>query len=490
MDQPYSRLIDMMFDRQYYNAADTRPYDDTGWSFGPLKNVTTHRITDRSILNAPMTILLGTARAPGGVRGTGPLYVIPHTADNILATFRYRLKDIAMQAAEEGFEVNGRRFAPGSLLIPESDGLRERLDREGRDLGVEIYAADGVPSIKTHPAVAARLALVHTWLSTQTEGWFRIALDKQQIPYEYISDQKLREIADLKSKYDVIIFGPTPGATQRIVNGIPKHGDAPIPFKKSDLTPTFGQAPDQAEDIRGGMGLEGLLNIRRFVEAGGVMIWVGANASIPIDMGLVEGVTIAPTPQLNAKGSVLLATVNDATSPLAYGYGKNLAVYFNQTPAFQISPLGGAQTPAPTPGRTSGRGGPSDPDVPQARPFTAPMPPPPPVKPGEEPPLSDEMREFMRPYLTPEGLRPRVVLRFAEERDLLVSGMLAGGRELAGRAAVIDVPRGQGHHLLFANNPMWRHGTQGSFFLIFNALMNAGHLHVRGAANVNSSSGQ
>jgi hypothetical protein len=494
MDQPYSRLIDMMFDRQYYNPADTRPYDDTGWSFGPLKNVITHRVADTSILAAPMTILLGAARAPGGVRGNAPVYAVPHTADNILATLRYRLKDVAMLAAEESFEAAGRRFAPGSLLIPETDGLRERLDREGRDLGVELFAVDRMPAVKAHPAIAARLALVHTWLSTQTEGWFRIALDKQQIPYDYISTQKLAEIADLKSRYDVIIFGPTPGTTQRLVNGIPKHGDTPIPFKRSDLTPTFGQAPDQADDIRGGMGLEGLLNIRRFVEAGGVMIWIGANASIPIDMGLVEGVTIVPTPQLNAKGSVLLATVQDAASPLTYGYGKNLAVYFNQTPAFQISPLGGMQTPNPfgaaSAGRPSGRGGLNDPDAPQARPLSAPLPPPPPAKPGEEPPLSEEMRELMRPYVTPDELRPRVVLRFAEEQNLLVSGMLAGGRELSGRAAVLDVPHGRGHHLLFANNPMWRHGTQGSYFLIFNALLNAGHLHVRGAANVNSTNGQ
>src|SRR5262249_42063875 len=39
MDQPYSRMVDMMLDTQYYSTADPRPYDDTGWSFGPLRNV-------------------------------------------------------------------------------------------------------------------------------------------------------------------------------------------------------------------------------------------------------------------------------------------------------------------------------------------------------------------------------------------------------------------------------------------------------------------
>jgi hypothetical protein len=54
--------------------------------------------------------------------------------------------------------------------------------------------------------------------------------------------------------------------------------------------------------------------------------------------------------------------------------------------------------------------------------------------------------------------------------------MLAGGRELANRPAVVDVPRGKGHVLLFANNPIWRNETQGSYFLLFNALLNYDHL--------------
>jgi hypothetical protein len=76
-------------------------------------------------------------------------------------------------------------------------------------------------------------------------------------------------------------------------------------------------------------------------------------------------------------------------------------------------------------------------------------------------------------------MRPRVVLRFAsDEKSLLVSGMLAGGSELAGKPAVIDVPVGKGHVVMFANNPMWRHQTHGSFSMLFNAALNFDHLNV------------
>jgi hypothetical protein len=38
------------------------------------------------------------------------------------------------------------------------------------------------------------------------------------------------------------------------------------------------------------------------------------------------------------------------------------------------------------------------------------------------------MREYLRPYLPPPDQPPRVILRFAEEKDLRGSGMHAGGR--------------------------------------------------------------
>ena len=90
--------------------------------------------------------------------------------------------------------------------------------------------------------------------------------------------------------------------------------------------------------------------------------------------------------------------------------------------------------------------------------------------------MSDEMREAMRAYIAPEAMTPRVVLKFAAESELLISGMLAGGRELATKPAVLDVPLGKGHVVMFAINPMWRQQTQGSWAMIFNAAMNFANL--------------
>jgi hypothetical protein len=139
---------------------------------------------------------------------------------------------------------------------------------------------------------------------------------------------------------------------------------------------------------------------------------------------------------------VLNSVVADKKSPIIYGYGDNLAIYFNQAPVLQVSATGGlgfgggggGQFGDAPVGRPTGRGTLSDPDIPQGREFVAP-PERPQVRPGEEPPLDDEQREALRGFLPGPDSRPRVVLRFSDEKDLMISGMLAGGREVANRPA-------------------------------------------------------
>ena len=105
------------------------------------------------------------------------------------------------------------------------------------------------------------------------------------------------------------------------------------------------------------------------------------------------------------------------------------------------------------------------------------MPQPRPADPNNRPDPDADLRES--PFFVPPQLRPRVVLRFVnDEKNLLVSGMLSGASELANKPAIVDVPVGRGHVVMFATNPMWRHQTQGEFFLIFNAALNYDNLNV------------
>ena len=484
MDQPYSRMADMLLDTQYYNVNDPRPYDDTGWTLGALRNVKTVRVIDKGVLQSSMTLLNRDAKVTGSlVAASAPVaYVINHNAENTLMTLRYKLKDLKIEAAEEAFEAGGQKFNAGSFIIKASENpgdLKQALAGPIADSGLKAVAVEKLPDLKTHLLAVPRIAILHTWTNTQNEGWFRIEFDRLQVPYTYISDQVIRNTPNLRDKFDVIIFPPVGGSAQAIVNGMPMRG-APIPWKGSDVTPNMAMAPDQTDDMRGGMSLAGVVNLQKFIEQGGLFIPITNCARVPLDYGIVSGVSINEPRQLQARGSVYSATFSDRRSPIAYGYSDTLPIYFNQAPLFQVAAGGGGAFggggeggPGGGPGgRPSGRGTLTDPDIVQGMPLAAP--------PAQRPPgeLTQEQRLQQGPFFTPPNLRPRIVLRFAsDEKNLLISGMLAGGSELVNAPAVVDIPVGQGHVVMFANNPMWRHQTQGSFFLVFNAALNFDHLN-------------
>src|SRR5207247_1271106 len=131
-------------------------------------------------------------------------------------------------AAEEPFEAAGHKFNRGSFMVRKVS--RADLERVATELGVQAYAVVVAPQVKTHAIKAARIAIMHTWLDTQNEGWWRLAFDKLQVPYAYISTQDVAKDAELRAKYDVIVFAPVGVPQSAIVNGMPMYGN-PLPWK-------------------------------------------------------------------------------------------------------------------------------------------------------------------------------------------------------------------------------------------------------------------
>ncbi|HYW51669.1 MAG TPA: hypothetical protein VE861_13735, partial [Gemmatimonadaceae bacterium] len=189
------------------------------------------------------------------------------------------------------------------------------------------------------------------------------------------------------------------------------------------------------DDVRPGMGHEGLLALRRFVERGGLLFTEGATSRFVADMGFHPQVSAVDTPNLRARGGVFRGEVVTATHPMLYGYERrSFPLFFSQAPVLQVA--GGA----PTVGPAMGIGGkPVDPAI---------------IAQGEK-------------------LRPKVVVRWAQNPDsVLISGLIAGGGEMAGRAAVVDAPIGSGHVILMGTRPWYRWQNQGSMALAFNAIAN------------------
>lgn len=490
MDQPYSRMADMMMDTQYYSPRDPRSYDDTGWTIGALRNVKTTRVMDTKILDGAMAKVDGEIKPvvadQGGLNINGSMkgmtLVINHNTDNPIATFRFKFPDATILAAQEPFEMDGRKFKVGSLLVQDAT---LQMQWTARELGISSFFAVGtVPKIKSHKLATPRIALLQLWGATQNDGWYRLAMDKLEVPYTYLPETVIREMkpGELRSKFDALIIPPVTNNLGRLLRGITmRENQKPMSWKNTPETPNL-VAPglNEADDIRGGLGYSGLTNLREFVQSGGLIVATGQAAQIPIDAGMTEMVTVTEPRNLQAPGSVVLANVEDKKSPIAYGYDDKLYVYFRQAPVLSISTGFAQQNVAggTDATRSSGRGNATEPDVIQTRQYTEPERPQRRSPREQELYVAEDLQELALTALPPKSHWPRVILRFAPEKDLLLSGMMVGANELAEKPAVVDIPSGKGHVVLFANNPMWRDETMGSFFLLFNALMNYDNLNV------------
>lgn len=469
MDQPYSRIADALLDRQYWSPDDPQkhPYDDTGWSFGDTFGVETVRVGDPAVLRGPMTRVAEKVQAPGALNGPGPVFAVVPRGDDAAIGLRYALGDADVQVADDAFRVGSKDYARGTWIVRNAD--RAQVERLAKERGVTVDGLAAAPSVASRPVGKPRLALLHSWLGTQTEGWWRQRLDLAGVPYEYISTQDVAADADLGARFDAILFPPVDaGDPQRIVTGLPLWGD-PLPWKVTPLTPNLGRT-DETDDLRPGLGFAGLEHLRTFVDGGGLLIAVDDTARLLIRNGLTPGVRVANSDGLKIVGTIVDARFPDPSTPLARGIGERLAVYSAEGLSFELSNSAAGGFGDDDSDRPTGRGGAKDADTVPGR-----KPQPEPAEPAkherwEARPLGiEELRH--NASVIPEERRPRTLLRFGDADGLLISGLLEHGGELARRAAVVDVPSGKGRILLFAINPIWRGETIGSHPLVWNALL-------------------
>jgi hypothetical protein len=446
LDQPYGPLAKTYFTRQDYEPDDPRPYDDTGWTLQYVRNVALHAVNDTTIFGAPLELISADVRVRGTVTGArggaAAAYLIAPTTETGLIQFRLALREAPVWVSEDTFALDRRSWGRGTTIVPAKGtnvpaDIERRVVQAAESLGLAVVGVRALPQVARHELDMPRIALVHSWLNTQNEGWVRYAFDVLGIPYTYLSVQQLKDRA-LIDRFNVLVLPFVSNNAQAVVNGLPMTGPK-IPWRRTPETPNLGI--DSTDDVRPGIGLDGLMAVRGWLETGGVLITEGGTSAVFTDYGVTRGVEITPTRQLRASGGIYRAVRKDARSPITYGYADTLAVYFNQSPLFQVD-------------------------------------------------TSTEVPEDQDPDLTREQsqTRPRVVFGFHQKRDSLrLSGLLVNGEELAGRPAVIDAPVGRGHVVLFAIRPFWRWETQGSFALVFNTLMNWNDLGVAWPMNLKPS---
>jgi Zinc carboxypeptidase len=426
MDQPYTGTVRTLLASQKFGGDEPAPYDDTGWTLDLLRHVIATPVADSSVLAQSMTPLDRDAVATGTVSGTGSTLIVRHTGDWRAAALPWKMPSGARVAvADTAFTVGDAHFPAGTFIIDK--GSADAVTA----LGLNAVASSTAPTVRTHPVSVPRIAVLHTWLETQNEGWVRFAFDQMGIPFTSISDQSLRKPGAL-DRFDVVVFPHVGAPMTALLNGRPMIGPA-IPWKKTAATPNLDRW-DTTDDLRPGMGLAGAEALRQFVDRGGLLITEGSTSAFTATLGFNPTVQVVERKALRVQGSILRAQIVTKTSPVLFGYddAPTFPVYFGGDPILAVQPRDSLA-----------------------------------INTGVD---STLLRDT-------ESRRARVLLRYSPRPDsLLLSGLLVGAPELVGKAAVIDAPVGKGHVVLFGIRPLWRWESQGTFALVLNAMANWNHL--------------
>jgi hypothetical protein len=401
-NQPYGRLAKIMLEKQVFPDANLRTYDDTAWTMGLMSHADVKEIADRALLDVPVEPV-DTMHAAGEVKGSGTWTAVIHNGSNWLPTLRYRLKDLTYDALTQPYKAGDVDLPAGSLLLPASARVKGEIEK----LGLQAVGVSDVSSAQKRPARLPRLAVFTTWGSTQDVGWVRYAFDHFEFAYDLIYKERVRKGA-LRDSYDVIVIPNQARTSKGLVFDIESKGK-PLAYNKTADFPTMGMY-GESDDITGGMGLEGVVELEKFVKAGGVLITLGTSSFFPADFGITQTVEATRTSaQFYAPGPIVEAEIQQPSNPIFYGYTeRTVPVRYANGPLLRV-------------------------------------------------PTEDRSKW--------------VLMQFSGTEKSVLSGLMKGAAETRNRPAIADVPVGQGHVILFATNPCYRWQNLGEFNMLANSIL-------------------
>jgi len=409
MDQPYRNYALTLMGKQTFPEDAPAPYDDVAWTFPFMFNLTTHTVNDAAVQSElEMEMVAGPVSPEGEIHGRrGDFFVVEANASAHLMKARLALGNTVVSATDYEAVLNDEvTVAPGAWVLSADDATEGWI----REYGFTAHRAraDVLEDVSTHEIELPRIALLHTWTRTQDEGWARFTLDQQGVEYDYIGEDKIGQIGDLRTRYDVIVFPHQGGrnTAKRIFQGRDPE-DGPMPYTRTAEYPTHG-FPDSTEDMTGGMGFEGLMALRDFVEEGGTLLAIGSAATLPVDYGLMRDVNLRDAGSIFIPGSLLQGEVTDPTNPLTYGYGNALPLYHQYGPYFTVS---------------------------------------------------DDSEEG-------------IAVTYASGGEMLLSGIARQAGALGGQPAVYSEQVGEGFIVVYGFDALHRHQNHGNHALVWNAILN------------------
>ena len=406
-NQPYGRLAKTLLGKQTDPDPELQTYDDSAWTMGLMTRTTITPIADKSILDTATTPV-DHYTPPSAIAEvkSAVAYAIPDHGSPNLITLRYALKDADIQIAEAAFKSGSAEIPAGSFIVPAS--AFDQLKSVATPLGLDAIALTGKPTVAIHPAGLPRVAIFSTWNGTQDVGWVRFTFDQYKVPYDLIFKEQILA-GGLHDKYDLILIPTQARSSKALVTDIPKSKQ-PLAYTKTAEFKFLGDY-GSSDDITGGMGAQGVAELQKFAESGGLLVTLGASSALPPDFGITPKIdTSNPTARLYAPGPIVEAEITKPTNPIFYGYSATtIPVRYANGPLFRLDP---------------------------------------------------------------DQNKADVLMRYPGGDKSVLSGLFNGADEIKGRAAILRTAVGKGEIILFTTNPVWRWQNVGEFRMMFNTILN------------------
>jgi Zinc carboxypeptidase len=385
--------------RQGASGPPQAPYDIAGWTLPAQMGVKGGFVA--KAFTADLEPVASFAPAPGRVTGSGNIYLVSPTSNE---SFKLVNRVIAgggeVRRARGKFHAGKMEFEPGTFMIV--GGLsRQAMEAFARESGLDIPVFEALDDGRFSTLKSTRIGLYKPWVPNIDEGWTRFLMERYEFPFRNVTDGEIRQ-GNLVGSFDTIV--------------IP---DAPLKSLLDGHLP--GSVP---AEYAGGLGLEGALALKDFVQRGGTLITLESASELATDLfgvGVKNSLKGVPRQDYYCPGSLLKLKV-DNTQPLAYGLPAETIVFAENGPAFE-----------------------------------------------EDGVVDEEGEEQPQPVAA-----DRPTVRFAAhfvDKDVLHSGWLLGESKIAKKAALAEVRLGVGRVILIAFRPQFRAQPYGTFKVLFNALL-------------------
>jgi hypothetical protein len=485
LDQPYRNFaVSLLTKQNFPSDAPNPPYDDVAWTLGYMYGVDVRPINDAAVFRWAVTPFADTVVYSGSVTGTGSRWLVRYTGQSELLPGLYWLRQQAPRA--KAFAVKERVIATGDTVAI-GTVLLENLPSEVAARLASRYGFDlrfaGAAQYRVHELDLPRVAVYHFWNSTQDEGWVRFALDHLGIPYTSIDKDDARR-GGLKSRFDVILV-PNAGRSLGAMVHEYDRKFGPMPFTKTAQYQSHG-VPLSTPDMTGGMGFEGLAELRRFVEAGGVLLTLRDASRLVSESGFVPAFGSLPLGQLFHPGSVVRVKARRNDHPVLYGYPETFHVFRGNGMLVSTE-----RRDRGTIVLQYGTHRPCDEEEPtDDRPMLGIPAPPTPAAPAPRAAISDTLVAGDSATAGVPGAGEGVAAASADSdracernsrrtRDYQLSGMVRNAQVIIGQGVVLHSPLGRGHVVAYTFNPLHRYMNQHDFALVWNAMLNWNDLPAR-----------